>query len=249
MRKFRNTLLVATLSTLGFVNPAMADTIFGVYAGAGSWSGEAEGSIGSPAVDMAQLGADSQSHTYFYVSLEHPVPVIPNIKLQLADVASSQRGTLDADFNLGATQFAENAEIASNIDLSFVDATFYYEILDNWLNLDLGVTLRKFDGELSAATQSAAARVAVDTVLPMLYAKGQFDLPFSGFSFAAEGNITRFDDSTVSDLQAKVMYSFDSVIDLGLEAGYRVLDVELNDGPIKTDVQFAGPYLAALFHF
>lgn len=250
MNLFRTTALSAALISSCFIaQHAAADTILGIYAGAGAWNAELEGNIGKPAVDMADLGADRETNTYFYIALEHPIPLIPNIKLQYADISSSQQGVLTNNLGLDGTTFLAGQTVSTDFDLSFVDATLYYEILDNWLNLDIGFTARKFDGHLIANSAQANANVNLDITVPMFYSKAQFDLPFTGFSFAAEGNYASYQDNKVSDISAKVSYTLDSILDAGLEAGWRSLNIKVDDDGAVADVKLTGPYIAAIFHF
>ena len=240
--------LGASLLAAGLLSSAaQADTIFGIYAGAGSWSADLEGSIGKPSASLSDLGASDKNNTFFYVALEHPIPLIPNIKLQHNRISSSQSGQSNG-FSLGKNTFEAGA-VRSTIDLSSTDATLYYELLDNWLNLDVGITLRKYDGKLSASTETKSASISVDTPLPLLYGKFRFDLPFSGLSASAEGNYASYKDSKISDFSAAISYTFDSIVDLGVELGYRQLDINLDDKSIQTDVTLKGPYASLLFHF
>lgn len=244
--------LSASLLALGLASGAsQADTIFGIYAGAGSWSADLEGSIGKPSASLSDLGADNENNRYFYIAIEHPVPVIPNVKLQHNKISSSQSGNTTG-FTLGDTNIAAG-DVRSTIDLSSTDATFYYELLDNWLNLDVGVTVRKYDGELSATGiingKEDSKKITVDTPLPMLYGKFRFDLPFSGLSATAEGNYISYKDSKVSDFSAALSYTFDSILDFGVEVGYRQQNIELDDDDIQTDITLKGPYASLLFHF
>lgn len=245
----KSALTAAILSSSLFAPLASADLIFGIYAGAGAWNAELDGSIGKPSVSTDALNTDKETNTYFYVAIEHPVPLIPNIKLQYVDIGSSQVGVASNTFSIDGTSFTQNSKIQSDIDLSFVDATLYYELLDNWVNLDIGVTLRKFDGYLAATSDTASARVNVDEIIPLGYAKAQFDLPFTGWSAAVEANYVSYSDSKISDMSAKILYTFDSVIDAGVEAGIRSLDIAIDDGGTNADVKLSGPYVAAIFHF
>lgn len=237
--------LGASLLALGLSSAAQADTIFGIYAGGGSWSADLEGSIGKPSANLSDLGAKERNNTYYYIALEHPIPLIPNVKLQYNDISSSQRGS--GAFTLGNIPFACN--VSTTIDLSSTDATFYYELLDNWVNLDVGITVRKYDGELSASSDTDSKKVAVDTPLPLLYGKFRFELPFSGLAANLEGNYVSYKDSSVSDYNASLSYTFESLLDLGFEVGYRQLSIQLDDDDIQTDVTLKGPYAALLFHF
>lgn len=226
-----------------------ADTVFGVYAGAGSWQAELEGDVGDPAISMNDLGTDKESNTYFYIAVEHPVPLIPNIKLQQNNISSKQTSVIEQSFELDGTEFVAGSEIASDLDLSYTDAVLYYELLDNWFNLDVGVTARFYSGHLDAESNMTNERVDVDVIVPLIYSKAQFDLPFSGLSAGIEGNYVSYSDSSLADYSAKVSYLFDSALDLGVEVGYRSIMMTIDDDDVQTDIELNGPYAAAIFHF
>lgn len=228
---------------------AMADTIFGIYAGAGSWQGEYSGSAGAPAVTANDLGMSDENNTFYYIAIEHPVPFLPNIKVQQNDITSKQTGTINNNFSIGDVNFPAGTSVKTDFDLSYTDATLYYEVLDNWLNLDLGVTLRKYSGYLKAESTQLRDEIDVDVGLPLIYGKFQFDLPFTGFSAGFEGNYISYDGNDLMDYSAKISYMFDSALDLGLEVGYRAITMDINEDDVTTDLDIKGPYIAAVFHF
>lgn len=228
---------------------ASADTIFGIYAGAGTWQSEYSGSVGNPSATMDELGFDENNNSFYYIAIEHPVPLIPNIKLQHNDISSRQTGTLSSSFSLDNTTYPAGTEVSTDFDLSFTDAVLYYEILDNWLNLDLGVTVRQYSGQMQAEALNVTDEVDVDVTLPLGYARFQFDLPLTGFSAGFEGNYINYSGNTVSDYSAKVSYMFDSVLDLGIEVGYKAASIKIDEDDIDTNIRLKGPYAAAIFHF
>jgi outer membrane protein len=238
-------------ATLALISPfAAADTIFGIYAGAGQWQADYSGNAGDPSIDVEALGLKDSDNNYYYLALEHPVPLIPNIKLQKVDISSSQTAVINQTFDIDGTTFVIGSEVISDFDLSHVDATLYYELLDNWVNLDVGLTIRKFDGYVTANTADGqvSESVDLDEAIPMLYAKAQFDLPFTGFSAGLEGNAVNYSGNSLTDYSAKIHYMFDSALDIGIEAGYRQMSLDI-DEDVTADITLEGPYVALLFHF
>lgn len=226
-----------------------ADTLFGIYAGAGTWQTEYSGNIGNPAVTADDLGIKDNDNNFYYAAIEHPVPFLPNIKLQQNNITSHQTNTIENSFGLGDNYYASGSTIKSDFDLSYTDATLYYELLDNWLNLDLGVTLRKYSGFLQAESNSNTDKVDIDIGLPLAYARFQFDLPLTGFSAGFEGNYMNYDGNDLADYSAKISYLFDSSLDVGIDVGYRVITTNFDDKDVQANLEMKGPYLAALFHF
>lgn len=242
-------LALLTALTLTTAPLVQADTVLGVYAGFGSWDASFDGTAGKPSIDLNDLGAEDNKNSFYYIALEHPIPLIPNIRLAHTEISSEQTSPISKSFSLGSINFAAGEDVTSEINLTHTDATLYYELLDNWVNLDLGLTARQFDGFIRASTLTKNKKVKIDTPLPMLYGKAQFDLPFSGLSVGIEGNVVSYQDFDVTDYSAKVSYLFDSVLDIGAEAGYRSFSITANDGDLKTDLELKGPYLALIAHF
>jgi len=231
---------------------ANADTVLGVYAGYGSWDTSYDGRAGDPSITLKDLGVKDQKNKFFYIALEHPVPLVPNIRLAHTDISNNQTALISESFTINDVTYLVNDTVRSELDLTHTDVTLYYEILDNWVNLDLGLTARQFDGFVYAASTNAPSRNAkekVDQTLPMLYGKAQFDLPFSGLSVGVEGNYVSYSGDKVTDYAAKVSYLFDSVLDIGLEAGYRKLSLTIDDDDLNAKVNLKGPYAAVIAHF
>lgn len=243
------TLLAALVATT--VPLAHADTILGVYAGFGSWDSSYDGKAGEPSTTLKDLGVNDHKNKYYYIAIEHPIPVLPNIRLEHTDINSKQTATITTTFVIDGKTYTKGDEVSSEFDLTHTDATLYYELLDNWINFDLGLTARKFDGFVYAKAKTATdgKKVNVDKTLPMLYGKVQFDLPFTGLSAGVEGNYVSYQGDKVTDYSAKVSYLFDSVLDVGLEAGYRKFSITVDDDELKTKINLKGPYVAAIAHF
>ena len=228
---------------------AQADTVLGVYAGFGSWDSSYDGKAGDPSITLKDLGVEDHKNNFYYIALEHPIPILPNIRLAHTDISTKQTATISKAFTIDGTNFAVNDNVASEFDLTHTDATLYYEILDNWVNLDLGLTARQFDGFVYAKSTTENKKVKIDQTLPMLYGKVQFDLPFSGLSAGVEANYVSYQDDKISDYSAKISYLFDSVLDIGVEAGYRKFSLTVEDDDLDAEINLKGPYIAAIAHF
>ncbi len=235
------------------VSATQADTVLGVYAGGGLWKSDYSGNAGTDSIDVTQLGLKKESNEYIYAALEHPVPLIPNIRLQYTKLQTNGQGTISQDFTLDNETFTTSANLATELDLSHTDATLYYEILDNWVTLDLGLTARKYDGEITVVNlddTNQFERVDIGETLPLLYAHAQFDLPFSGWAIGAYGNFVSYDGSSLSDMTASVMYNFESVVDLGFEVGYRRTSLDLDESTdLESDITVDGVFAGINLHF
>ncbi|MAR92952.1 MAG: hypothetical protein CML06_19055 [Pseudomonadales bacterium] len=242
---------------LGLSSPSQADMLLGIYVGGGSVDYDLSGDFTDLEEDTNntidfedELGLEGDSGTYFYVALEHGIPVLPNIRFARSEIDESGSQTLSRPISFDGVDFPAGIPVESKLDFSHNDFTFYYELLDNWVNLDLGLTARQFDGEISASSPlvTETAQEDLDFVVPMLYGKAQFDLPLTGLYVSAEGNWIGAGGAQLYDLWGKVGYTF--AFGLGVEAGLRKMALELDDvEDLDADLTLDGTYIAATFHF
>ena len=243
-RQWMAAVCVAAIST-----PTVADTIAGVYAGAGMWRAGPDGNIGVVAVDVDSLGLSSESNAYVYVAVEHPIPALPNVKLQHTRLETSGEGTLSREFRLEDVTFSAEESVSTSLDLTHTDVVMYYELLDNVVSLDLGGTLRVFSGHARVASRSGTLdeRVGINLALPMAYGRALVELP-GGFALNAQANFIGYGGNSLQDLSAHIAWAYDSAVDVGVEVGYRRFALELEDDA-ETDVSLSGPYAAVSLHF
>ena len=178
--------------------------------------------------------------------IEHPIPVLPNIRAVYSKLSHSGSGTV-TNLKFGDKTF--NADIATDIDLDIVDATLYYEILDNWLNLDLGLNAKYINGPAYVENDfQGRSDTDFSVVLPTLYAKARVDIPMSDLSFQAEGDMVTYSGNTLYDLYLTARYTF--ALGLGLEAGVKMVKLKLDDvEDITADIDFKGVYAAVVWDF
>lgn len=220
--------------------------IIGATAGAYMWKQSWDGDVkaGSDSIDMNDdLGYDDETGKSFYVALEHPVPILPNIRLQSTDLDISEKGTLTKDYSFDGKNYSQSEDVDSTTDLSHIDGTFYYEILDNWVNLDIGLTVRMFDGEVRIKSSSDEGSIEIDAPLPMAYVNARFELPLTGFYASGLGNVIAYGDNKVTDMTVALGYEYGVV---GIELGYRNFDVQLEDDNEEANVTVDGYFLGVV---
>lgn len=244
MKKIALTLIATLLA------PAVsADTVLGFYAGGGQWRADYSGDVGDPSIRLSELGLNKSSNNFYYIALEHPIPILPNIKLQQTNISSAQTATIARTFTLNEVTFTVDSTVTSDFDLSHTDAVLYYEVLDNWINFDFGLTLRIFDGYATATDEFRTESVDLDETIPLIYAKVQANLPLTGFALGGVINAINYRDNRITDYNAYISYTFDSALDIGVELGYRSLRLKADEDDITVDAELTGPYAGVLLHF
>lgn len=257
----KKTIIAAGLATLLSAS-VQADTLLGLYLGGHIWDAQASGNLAeknstSGNVISQEFNFDDQQQGSFYIAFEHPIPLIPNIKIS-STVLDTDGQTLitEADFSFGDISYPVNTTVDTVFDVNYIDYTFYYEILDNDLvTFDVGITARDIDGSISVTDDIGVLSISEENfsaIVPMLYGSTIIGLPFTGFNVFAQGNYTGYDDSSIYDFQAGVSYAVldNLAVDLNVELGYKVVKMEIEDiDDVYADMEFKGIYAGATVHF
>ncbi|OPX54980.1 outer membrane protein [Oceanospirillum multiglobuliferum] len=227
---------------------AQAD-IAGVYAGTSLWQPSLSGSFKADSDSSANnsdlestLGFDDSSATSLFIAIEHPLPLIPNIRIERTHL--SETATTKQSGTFLGTNYSTNKK--AKLDLSHTDWTAYYELLDGlgWMAFDVGVTLRNFDGEFKVDTKS----LDLNAPVPLAYGKADFFIPATNFSVGALVNYLDIGGATVFDRRFYAAYESDFII--GAELGYRSFSLDLSDvDDIDADLSMSGFYAGATVHF
>lgn len=230
---------------------ALNADFLGVEAGVSYWNSDITGNFqkGSTSVDLENdLGYGSDNTNFFWASFEHPIPLIPNFKVQYTDISSSANGTLNKSIDFAGQTYSASTNIGSSIDLKQLDLIAYYEILDNWVNLDLGVNVKYIDGSIAVSSSTVSSKESFDVYLPMLYGKAKFDLPFTGLSAFTDLSYIGYSGSSFSDFKAAV--SYESALGLGAHLGYRYEQIKIDDlDDFNSDIKIDGFYASVFYHF
>jgi len=242
----------AALAALLGTGVAHGDTLFGIYAGAGTWQQGFSGGVasGGEEIDIEDdLDIGDDTSNVLYLALEHGVPVIPHLRVNHADVSGSGRNLLTRTITFNGEVFTLARDVASEVAFTQTDAVLYYEVLDNVMSLDVGLAGRWVDGEVEVFSSTEAAGAEFEGVLPMLYARARVDLPFTGLWAGAEAMGLAYDDHQLLDASAQV--GWESPLGLGAELGWRAMYLELDsiDDIDSADIDISGPYAALNFHF
>ena len=241
-------LMLAVGGSLILVAPLSQADVVGLGASVSYWDSDLSGQAANSGdvVDVENdlnLDSDSDANANASLYLEHPVPLLPNVRLNYTLVEQSGRGELAADF--GGVSVGSGIDVQSDLDLEQLDLTLYYEVLDNWVNLDLGLTARDLSGELlvqEIGEGLQADQTDIDAVIPMGYLAARFDLPLTGVSVGAEGNFISFDGDSLHDFNAYGQYEISLI---QLRAGYRQMSIDYEDGNDRLDVEIGGPFVSA----
>ena len=227
-------LTTALMLSLG-ASTAMAD-MASIHMGFGLWQANPAGELYGFSMDV-DLNYKTSDNRFFYAAIEHPIPLLPNIRIQHNELETKGSGMIST------------VPATSRTKLTHTDAVAYYELLDNWISFDLGLGVRRYDGASELILGgSQYSENEVDTYTPNIYADANFDLPFTGFSVGGNFQGGSFDETEFTEFSLRASYMYDAIPDIGAELGYKRHNLSRLNG-LDIDADFEGPYLSLKLTF
>ena len=176
--------------------------------------------LSNPASALPQAQLEDDHGMSFSVAVEHPIPFLPNAKIKHTNLQAESNQSL--------------AGVKSHqLDLDYSDFILYYEILDNVVSADVGLGAKLLNGKIQ---QNFTQNTEVNWIV----------------YYPIEKCFAKLTDSQVSDAQVELKYDFVDtlLVDVGAKAGYRILDIQLEEGSDQeTKLKFKGPYIGLEAHF
>ena len=204
-------------------------------------------SLGTEADLEDSFGFSDEQDIFFKAYFEHPFPGLPNLKLGYTTL--SHTGNNDVTLFTWGDIVDITGKIENKLELDFLDATFYYELLDNWTEVDVGITFRYMNGDMSVTASKLSDTLNFSTVTPLIYGKFRFNIPSTDVSVQFEANGISYSGFSSYDYELSARYTFP--MGLGLEAGYKTFHLDSDDlvKNLDTNIDFSGLYAAAVWNF
>lgn len=245
-------ILLATALTAAVSTSVQADTLLGLYVGGQVWGAQSSGTFGDSS-DQENFNLGDQTQGSYFASFEHPLPLVPNIKLSRTTLDTDSVTQISDSFSFDNFSYTANEDITTKFDLTYTDYTLYYEIFDNDLiSIDFGITGRDFDTEITLTQDATVGDLNASGIIPMLYAYTNIGLPFTGFNVFGEGNFLSIGDHSIYDVQVGVSYELidNLAVDVNLTLGYRAVQLEIDDlDDLHSALDFNGVFAGAIVHF
>lgn len=248
----RTSILLAGAFSASLSFNAHADMLMTIGAKANVWNATPGGQIDN-GIELNKkangLGLDSTNGINVSVFVEHPVPVLPNVRLSSTTLSMDGKGTFSAKF-AGKTF---SSQVNSQLDLSHQDITLYWglPLPVPYLDINFGLNTRLFNGSASAENQVSGKKATkLEFPLPMLYGGVKVGSPFGLYADADINWIGIDEKNKISDMSLAVGYELPiPVADLGVELGYRAMNLTTDKADdvapdIKVDGLFFGVSLS-----
>lgn len=175
------------------------------------------------------FGNDDESGYQIGAYVEHPVPVLPNLRIDL----TSESSFSGADGSGGVNK----------VSFEQIDITPYYEILDNVVDIDIGVTFKILDGDVEGVIDDSFSEV-----IPMGYVAAAVAFPGTSLSVAGSVKYIGYDGDSFTDARVKAVWSIAAGVEA--QAGYRYESLRIDERfDMNADVTFEGPFVGVGFRF
>jgi len=228
---------------------ALADVIGGevsvMYWG-GAYGGDVVDRNTKSKVDFKDdLKFDDSGFVEFSAALEHPVPVIPNVRIKHIAMDETANGSLGVEFD-GITF---TGAVKTDLDLTHTSAALYYEILDNYVSVDIGLEAKIFDGQLRIQETSTGeiSETKIDDPIPLGYVAASVELPLTGLSVGADVSAISYSGNKLVDAQAGIRYDISLAF---IYAGYRTMMITVDDvSGVDVDADISGAYITTGIDF
>ena len=253
-----NKLLSIAAITALITTSASAD-LLRIEGAVGAWQTEPTGTISyqnNNSFDLVdQSGFDASTNIYAWIYLKHPIPIVPNVRIEYAEPKFS--GDIKQTIEWDGVEYAKGS---NELSLTQYDAVLYYNILDNtfWSTIDLGLDVKYIDGNYKL-NESSGTLANIDQdfsiTMPLAYVRGRVQIPITNIGVEAIVRGITYSDNTVVDAEIKIDYTMDFVpiVQPGLELGYRYQQVKLDSSSIgldaNLDTTFSGVYGGIMLRF
>ena len=233
--------------------------------GAGVWEANSDGTITETINSTLQVVDNLESKElkgYLYIDLRHPLPLLPNLRFEYADLHAKGEGKKSSMNTSLFSVSLPSVAVQSDLTLTQYDAIAYYNLLDApiGITLDAGVSLKFVHSLYHVDTVSLDEEA--DSMIPMLYLRGRYDLPVADLGVESDIKYITDGSSTVYDLRIKVDYTlgFIPLLHPGVELGYRQQGFDIDgenstliapilSGDTDTNIVFSGLYGGVTLNF
>lgn len=251
MSKVLSSLLLAVL--LGAT--AQADSI-DVEIGVGVWNQEPDGNLkyaSAPSFTANDVGYSDENQKYAWLDFKHPIPVLPNIRLEYTPIDFS--GISTTGFEYQGVNFTSGA--VSTLTMYQYDGILYWNALDNTANttIDLGLDFKYIDTRFKASQSGTSIKTADEVTFPMLYGRLRFKVPETDIGLEGDIKYMGYKSSKIFEYRLKADYLIDiATVKLGIEAGYRFQKINVNNDDFKSldttgDIDVSGFYAGIMARF
>jgi len=202
--------------------------------------------------NTGNFGLNDENNPYVWVKFIHPVPILPNIKVQY----TKYDATGHSDYMVGNVEIFEDVKIPTAVTnattsqtIDSFDLTFFYEFKPVVADIEAGIGFDYWKGHTKIyGNGGGVTKTWVDedwnVVLPYLYAHVE-TIQIFGFSVLGDLKGAKLGDNHHYDYQGALKYTIDipGPVNPFIKAGYRYKEVYVVDGDNETLLKYKGAFL------
>ena len=206
----------------------------------------------NPAQNVGTFGLKDENNPYVWVKFIHPIPLIPNVKLQYTKYDSDGHSNYIAGGNIeifGDVKIPtgiSNASVTQTVDA--YDLTLFYEFKPIFADIEAGVGVDYWKGHTKIyGTAAGMTKTWVDNdwEVPLPYVYGSLEtIPFYGFSLLGYAKVAKLGDNHHYEYMGAVKYTFDifGPVNPFIKVGYKYKEAYGVDGDNETKLQYEGAF-------
>ncbi|WP_051654706.1 TIGR04219 family outer membrane beta-barrel protein [Persephonella sp. IF05-L8] len=144
-------------------------------------------------ISVDELGLSDENSFFLKAKIEHPIPILPNIKLMYERMRFEGVGTVKNNYTFGNITITVNDRVYSKLRLDHYDAVLFYNLpfinLTQILDAEFGLNIRVIDfyAKVKDLTTGDEDSTSLTIPIPMIHGAIEFK-PVGYFSILVEGN-------------------------------------------------------------
>jgi outer membrane protein len=203
--------------------------------------------------NTGDLGLDDENNPYVWVKFIHPIPILPNIKVQYTKYHS----TGHSDWIAGGVEIFGDVSISTGLtnantkmDINSYDLTLFYEIKPIFADIEagFGVDLWKGNTRIEGDTKDLVKKHVVideDWIAPLPYLYANIET-MSLFGFSALGYVkwAKAGDNHHYEYLGALKYTIDifGPVNPFIKVGYKYKEAYGVDGDNETKLKYEGVF-------
>ncbi|MEO2068478.1 MAG: TIGR04219 family outer membrane beta-barrel protein [Desulfurobacteriaceae bacterium] len=255
-------ILLASSLALILSTVANAMPLLKIEGGVGVIPENISGSFGykNTAVDVKDtLNLDGETSFYGWAKIEHPIPLIPNFKIEAHPTKFEGSGEVTQTFTFGDQTFSASSPIKTELQLNQYDLTAYWGVpflgllslgtlglLD--LEVHFGLNLKYIDGYAMVEIEGTDTKEDTNFSIPLPMACGEVGVKVGPVKTEVEAKWIGYSGNQFLDATGKVTYSPFPLTFIGV--GYKYQNIKIDDiSDIYSDIKIKGPFVEAGLRF
>jgi len=232
-------------------SPTLADEIVSLKGGYYKLEPSGDVGVGGDALDIEDdLGIDDDDGFFAEAALQ-----LGDFRLfaSYMPISFSGSSVLSRDINFSGETFVEGQRIDSDIDIDIYEAGlawFLINVDDLPLRIQIGpeVAIKYIDTRLEMKDKGLGMyeSESVGVPVPSLGARARIAIA-DYLGVVGRAGYMEYNGNSLTDIDAQVEYS--PIPMVAIFAGYRYLDMDIDEDGVLVDAKFSGPHAGALIRF